>query len=106
MSGLSSPAAGIAADAFTYAPAPSLPKDADTETARKAAREFEAFFLGQMLEHMFKGVPTDGLFGGGQAEGIYRSLLLQNYGRAIAERGGIGIADMVMGELLKYQEVT
>jgi Rod binding domain-containing protein len=104
MSGLPAPV-GAATDAFARRSAPMLPKGADEAAARKAGRDFEAFFVTQMLEHMFKGIPTDGFFGGGQAEGIYRSLLLQNYGQAISERGGIGIADMVTREMLKHQEV-
>ena len=72
--------------------------------ARNAGEEFEAFFLTQMLEHMFKGVPTDGYFGGGYGEGVYRSLMLQEYGRVLSKAGGIGIADMVGRELIRLQE--
>ena len=43
-------------------------------------------------------------FGGGQAENVWRSMMLQQYGRAIADHGGIGIADMVSREMLKVQE--
>ena len=57
-----------------------------------------------MLEHMFAGVPTDGPFGGGHAEGIYRSLMLQEYGQAIARAGGIGLADELTAEILRIQE--
>ncbi len=34
--------------------------------ADKVSREFEAMFLGQMLNHMFSGLKTDGVFGGGE----------------------------------------
>jgi Rod binding domain-containing protein len=85
-------------------PAPTVARSADPAAIRKTATKFEAFFIGQMLEQMFKGVPVDGFFGGGQSEGIWRSMLLQQYGRAIAERGGFGVADMVSREMLKLQE--
>ena len=75
------------------------------ESLRKGVQEFEAFFLSQMLESMFANVPTDGLFGGGPSEDIYRSLMLQQYGRMIAESGGIGIAENLTRELLALQEV-
>lgn len=78
----------------------------DPEAARAAAREFESVFLGQMLEHMFAGVRTDGLFGGGHGETVYRSLLLTEHGRSIARSGGIGVADHVMAEILRLQEGT
>lgn len=71
---------------------------------RTAALEFEAVFLSQMLGHMFAGIETDGLFGGGQSEGMFRSLMINEYGRQLSEAGGIGIADAVMAEMLRIQE--
>ena len=62
-------------------------------------------FLAQMMSHMFAGLSTDGLFSGGQAEQVYRSMLMNEYGRIAAGSGGIGIADQVMSEILKTQEI-
>lgn len=78
---------------------------ADEAAAREAAEEFEAVFLAQMMAHMFEGISTDGLFSGGQAEQVYRSILVNEYGRIAAKSGGLGIADQVMSEILKIQEV-
>ncbi len=72
---------------------------------RAAAEEFEAVFLSQMLEPMFKGIETDGMFGGGSSEKIYQSVMLQEYGKALARSGGVGIADAVEREILRLQEV-
>lgn len=77
---------------------------ADEAAARAAAEEFEAVFLAQMMAHMFEGISTDGPFGGGQAEQVYRSLLTNEYGRLATASGGLGIADQVMSEILKIQE--
>jgi len=74
------------------------------EQAQAVAEDFEAMFLAQMLSPMFEGISTDGPFGGGNAERIYRSLLVQEYGKALASRGGIGLADAVAQELLTWQE--
>jgi Rod binding domain-containing protein len=71
---------------------------------RVAADEYEAVFLSQMLETMTSGIKTDGPFSGGPAEGIYRSMLNQEYGKAIGKAGGIGIADAVYREMLRIQE--
>lgn len=71
----------------------------------KAAREFEGLFLAEMLKPMFEGLETDGMFGGGQAEETYRGLLIQEYGKSIAQAGGIGLADQIAQEMLKLQEV-
>ncbi len=72
--------------------------------AHEAAQKFEAMFLSQMLQSMSKGVKTDPVFGGGHAEGIYRSMLDAQYAEAISKRGGVGIADAVYKEILKLQE--
>ena len=72
---------------------------------RRAAEEFEAVFLSQMLAPLFAGIETDGFFGGGPGEDIYRSLLVEEYGKAMARSGGIGIAAAVERELLGLQEV-
>ena len=72
--------------------------------ARRVAEDFEALFLSQMLQHMFAGVRTDGPFGGGHAETIYRSFLADEYGKLVSQTGGIGIADAVQRVILKLQE--
>lgn len=73
---------------------------------RAAAQEFEAVFLAQMLAPMFETLESDSLFGGGPGEEIYRSILVEEYGKEIARAGGIGIADSIERELLKLQEVA
>jgi Rod binding domain-containing protein len=75
------------------------------EQAHKAAVEFEGFFIAMTLENMFAGVETDGLFGGGHGEKVFRSMMLQEYGKTIAERNGIGLADAVQREIIRLQEV-
>ena len=71
--------------------------------AAKAAQEFEAVFLSQMLQPMFDGLKTDGTFGGGFAEEIYRGLMLENIGREMAASGGIGLSDAVLAEMVRMQ---
>ena len=70
----------------------------------KTAKEYEAGFVSAMLESMFAGIKTNKLFGGGSGEDMYRSLLNQEYGKAIAERGSLGIADAIKREMLHLQE--
>jgi Rod binding domain-containing protein len=94
----------LAAQAFSAGSVPKPTNATDVSTQGKAAEEFESFFVTQMLEHMFKGIETDGYFGGGYGEGVYRSMMLQEYGRVLSKSGGIGIADMVNRELMKLQE--
>ena len=70
------------------------------------AQEFEGVFVSQMLGQMFEGLSTDGPFGGGQGEQMFRSLMLDQYGKEIASHGGIGVAASVTRELLKHQEAA
>ncbi len=79
-------------------------KSADTAEIRAASEKFEAMFLSQMFQHMFAGVNTDPTFGGGHAEKMYRSLMIDEYGKQVAQKGGLGIADHVYSTLLAAQE--
>jgi flagellar protein FlgJ len=92
----------------TGMPGTRLPKagTADQARATKAGRQFEAMFMSQMMTHMFEGIKTDGLFGGGSGEQMFRSLLIDEYGKMVANKGnGIGIGVAVQKMLLSQQEV-
>jgi peptidoglycan hydrolase FlgJ len=71
---------------------------------RKAAQEFEAMFVSEMLGHMFEGVGTDPMFGGGKGEEIFRSLLVNEYGRKVAEGPGIGISGQIQRMMIEMQQ--
>lgn len=75
-----------------------------TDQIKAKAQEFEGVFIAQMLGQMFSGIPTDGPFGGGQGEQMFRSLMMDEYGKKLSSQGGIGLADAVTRELLKHQE--
>lgn len=74
------------------------------DEVKEAAQDFEAFFLSKTMETMFNGISTDGMFGGGHAEKIYRSLLINEYGKTMAKTGTVGVADYVMRSILEMQE--
>jgi flagellar protein FlgJ len=69
-----------------------------------AAKDFEAVYMSEMLKPMFATVKTDTMFGGGKAEETFRSLLLQEYGKKIAETGGLGLSKYVKAEMIRMQE--
>jgi flagellar protein FlgJ len=69
------------------------------------AEDFEAFFVSMITESMMSGIKTDGPFGGGQGEKVFRSILVQEYGKEAASQGNFGIADAVRQQLLKMQEL-
>lgn len=81
-------------------------KTLSKEEAKEAAQDFEAFFMTKMMESMFDGISTEGMFGGGHAEKVYRSLLLNEYGKAMAKTGSIGVSGDIMSAILKMQEAA
>jgi peptidoglycan hydrolase FlgJ len=93
--------------AATLAPPRALPPTgaAGGDMARidAVAQEFEAVFLSEMLKPMFAGIETKPPFGGGHGGEVFRGLLLTEYGKAIAARGGVGIADAVRAEIIRMQ---
>jgi flagellar protein FlgJ len=73
--------------------------------AHKSAEDFASFFMSQSLESMYANVSTDSMFGGGNGEEVYRSLLLQEYGKiAIQSGSGRNIVDAVQAQILRLQE--
>ena len=74
--------------------------------AARVGREFEQMFLSQMLSQMFAGIKTNGTFGGGFGEEMFRSLQVDEYARSLTQRGGIGIASAVTRELIRLQEAS
>ena len=71
----------------------------------EAAQEFEAVFLNEMLKPMFENLKPDPMFGGGKGEEIFQGFMVTEYGKQMAARGGIGIAQYVKAELIKIQEM-
>ena len=76
------------------------------ERIRETAEQFEASFLSQMLKPMFEGLKTDGMFGGGEAEGTWRGFMIDAMAKQTVKAGGIGLADQVVAQMLKMQEMS
>jgi Rod binding domain-containing protein len=74
------------------------------EQIKEAAQDFEAFFLSQMLQPMFDTVQTDEMFGGGEGEDMWKSMMVDEYAKQIAKSGGVGVAEQVMQVMIQAQE--
>jgi Rod binding domain-containing protein len=78
---------------------------ADPAALRKSAQDFEAMAIGQLLQPMFDTTDTaHGLFGGGDGEETWKPMLIQEFGKQIAAKGGIGLAQPVYDAMLRMQE--
>ncbi len=70
----------------------------------QAAREFEAMFLSQMFSHMFSSIKTDPYFGGGTGEEMFKSLMVDEYGKMMSRNGGIGLSHAVQSAMIEAQQ--
>lgn len=86
-------------------PAPANVAHKDAMQIQALAKDFEAFFAGLVFDEMTAEMEPDELTGGGTGEDMFRSLLNQEFGKAVARGGSLGIADIVQRQLLQLQEV-
>lgn len=75
------------------------------EQLRKQAVELEGVFLNTLMKEMFSSIDTsESNFGGGFAEETWRGMQAEQFASVLADQGGIGLADQLMGDLLRMQE--
>ncbi|WKC85658.1 rod-binding protein [Borreliella lusitaniae] len=69
---------------------------------KKAALEFEAIFIKQMLESMKKTLnKNQNLLNGGQVEEIFEDMLYEQRAKQMAESQSFGIANLIYNQLQK-----
>lgn len=97
---LALPSAGIAPQAGTVNGASTVPA-----RIQKAAADFTAVALNEMLAPMFDTLDaTGGEFGGGAGEAAFRPLLINEFAKSLAASGGLGLTEAVASAMLKLQE--
>ena len=71
---------------------------------RSTAHEIESIFLSHMLKTMRQASGKSGpLSGTGQR--VYQEMMDEHLGRALSKGGGIGLADMLVRDVLRRQGV-
>ena len=84
-----------------------LPQSADPAKIAKAAKDFEAMAIGQLLQPMFDTVKTEkNGFGGGAGEEAWKPMLVQEFAKQISNHGGLGLAKPVYDAMLRMQKAT
>ncbi len=81
---------------------PLAPED-EAKTVR-AAKDFEAMTLDQMLQPMFATLDADPLFGGGQAEKTLQPMLVTEMAKLMEQRGGLGLSQAISDKMMQMQE--
>ena len=74
------------------------------DRVRSQAVELEGVFLHTLVKEMFASIETEDEFSGGFAEETWRGMQAEQLANAMAEAGGIGLADALMSDLLALQE--
>ena len=64
------------------------------EAAHEVAQQFEAIFVGMMMQAMRDATPTDGLFNSDQMD-AYRDMFDRQLALDLSANGGLGLARMI-----------
>lgn len=92
--------------AATITPGSTLPP-AQIARIAKAAKDFEAMALGQMLQPMFDTVDLSrNALGGGAGEAAWKPMLVNEIAQHMARHGGLGLAKPVFAQMLRMQEAA
>lgn len=75
-----------------------------SDKMKDSAKDFEAVFLSEMLSHMFEGTEPDKMFGGGSGEKMFQGMMVQEYGKMMANGQGIGISQQIQKLMMQMQE--
>ena len=71
------------------------------------AKDLEGVFLNTLMKEMFSSIKTDDKnMGGGFAEETWRSMQSEQFAGAMAQAGGIGLADELVRGLIDIQSAA
>ena len=79
-------------------------KETSLAEQEKAAQQFEALLVQEMMKSMWASVPSQGLLSGSREESYYRDMLSEALADDISKGQGIGIKQVVMREFMRRQE--
>jgi Rod binding domain-containing protein len=85
------------------------PHSATYQKLMHQAKDLEGVFLNTLMKEMFSSVSDDensDTGDGGSAQGTWRDMQAEQLANAVADQGGIGLADQLMPSLLAMQEAS
>jgi peptidoglycan hydrolase FlgJ len=71
---------------------------------KKAAQDFEALFMTQMLQEMRKTIPDGGLFAKSGENRMYESMMDEQLGYQLAQGRGMGLSQSLYRQLLRSSD--
>jgi Rod binding domain-containing protein len=84
--------------------APKVGRNASPARIADAAKQFESSMISSLLQPMFQSLSTDGPFGGGEAEGTFRSFLVDAIAKQVEKAGGLHLSSAVQSEMIRMQQ--
>lgn len=75
------------------------------EAILEAAKAFEAVFLNEIMKSMRKTLPEDGLLNSGFANGVFNSMLDQEYAQIASRSGQVGLSKMIALQLNRGEPI-
>ena len=97
---LSIPPSGLAVDPKTLGHLKAQAAKDPHGALKEAAREFETLFLDMMMKSMRTAAAGHSLFDS-QATRVFTGLLDHEFSRQLSDRGGLGLADLLIKQLSK-----
>ena len=73
---------------------------------RQVAADFESLFVNQMFQAMRRTVPESKLFAQNSGEKMFRDMLDQQWASGLANRGGVGIGDMLYQQMVGNEDLV
>jgi flagellar protein FlgJ len=84
--------------------APKIGRNSSPDKIAAAAKQFEGSMISAMLQPMFAGLSTEGPFGGGEAEGTFRSFLVDAIAKQVEKTGGLHLSSAIQKEMIRMQQ--
>ena len=87
----------MAVGSFEQVSSPGLSRE--DQKLKESAEEFEAVFISLMLSQMRNSVMKSDLFGKGQEEEVWNSMMDQELAKTWAKNDGVGLANLLFQQL-------
>lgn len=70
-----------------------------TDKLLEQARDLESVMISVMIEPMFPDGKDSDLFGGGHGSSVFRTMIIQEYGKVLSKSNGLGVAENIAKKL-------
>ncbi len=73
--------------------------DSQDKKILKQAKDLESVLVSKMVEPMFPEGKNTMLYGGGAGNSVYRGMMIEQYGKMLTQKNGLGLAENIAKKL-------